>query len=1084
MLQVRPVKLILSALGPYAGTVSPIEFGVFEERGVFLISGDTGAGKTTLFDAICFALYGEASGSYRDPKTLRSEYADPDTESYVDFYFTHQEKAYHVYRQPSYERAKQRGTGTVIQGEKAVFYREGLPPLEGVSAVNKAVRELLHIDGKQFKQIVMIAQGEFRELLNAKTDIRTEILRTIFLTEGYQKIGEQLKKRKDAAHEKRTALARSIAQYFQGASASGESTYTERLAALQEKVAENAQVWNLEELTEILEQMVQEDTGRLQFQEKVLSDADILLETRKEALILAQQENAVLRRLEDLQKKQKELEGRKEEMNCLTLQIQRQIAATREVNPAYQNWKNAGKRLQEYQKEQARLEQELEKAKDRERDVKKQLEQIEAQEQEGENLRRKAEKLRDEFEKYEYRERLRSDRILLLKTHRKLEQEKAELEETEKEWQEKVRRLEVEVKALRARPVELEAAKYEQEKVIQEQTELEELVQRKIPTYREAEKRLRQKQQEFLYIQQEYLEKEERRKLSERLLESGRAGLLARNLTEGKKCPVCGSTHHPEPAALPEKAVTEAELETRRKEEEKVREKKERVLQETEKWNATVEETKKRLRPEILAAVRERGPEQIEGTEDIKGTKDSEKSSTGEYGERYTLEELFLKVQAELEQGFQRREACEDRVKCLQKDCEELVRKEKVLEQARQEEAEAFEKRKGVFQEEWEKNQRELSEVGTLLTTFDKLEYSSLAKAREEQERLEKEAQRIEKMLRRARTEKEEAEKEIGKAETALETVRSACEKERTEADRLQRIFAEKQKERQFSSEEEFLSYVTGEDKIQKEEEEKNRYETAVAVHAEQFRQAKADAAGKSWVDEEALKQEMEQRKTEVETLRAKKTEIQQRIQDHEKIRKHILSKKSSLVKWRKEEGICTRLYDLVTGQVRGKAKMTLEQYMQAAGFDRIIAAANQRLLPMSENQYELLRQKDPADRKSSTALNLEVLDHFTGRRRPVGNLSGGESFQASLSLALGLSDTVSSHLGGVQMDALFVDEGFGSLDRKSMDNAMETLLHLSGTSKLVGIISHREELKENISQQIQIKKTKDGSQITIETGF
>ena len=233
----------------------------------------------------------------------------------MDFYFTHQEKAYHVYRQPSYERAKQRGTGTVIQGEKAVFYREGLPPLEGVSAVNKAVRELLHIDGKQFKQIVMIAQGEFRELLNAKTDIRTEILRTIFLTEGYQKIGEQLKKRKDAAHEKRTALARSIAQYFQGASASGESTYTERLAALQEKVAENAQVWNLEELTEILEQMVQEDTGRLQFQEKVLSDADILLETRKEALILAQQENAVLRRLEDLQKKQKELEGRKEEMN-------------------------------------------------------------------------------------------------------------------------------------------------------------------------------------------------------------------------------------------------------------------------------------------------------------------------------------------------------------------------------------------------------------------------------------------------------------------------------------------------------------------------------------------------------------------------------------------------------------------------------------------------------------------------------------------------------------------------------------------------------------------------------------------------
>ena len=152
-------------------------------------------------------------------------------------------------------------------------------------------------------------------------------------------------------------------------------------------------------------------------------------------------------------------------------------------------------------------------------------------------------------------------------------------------------------------------------------------------------------------------------------------------------------------------------------------------------------------------------------------------------------------------------------------------------------------------------------------------------------------------------------------------------------------------------------------------------------------------------------------------------------------------------------------------------------------GFFFGIAVAIRRLLSMIDFLYELYRQ-DSVGKKSNNFLDLEVLDNYTGHRRPVGNLSGGESFKASLSLALGLSDTVSSNLGGIQMDALFVDEGFGTLDRKSMDNAMDSLTGLSSANKLVGIISHREELMENIPQQIEVKKTKDGSSITIENGI
>ena len=218
-----------------------------------------------------------------------------------------------------------------------------------------------------------------------------------------------------------------------------------------------------------------------------------------------------------------------------------------------------------------------------------------------------------------------------------------------------------------------------------------------------------------------------------------------------------------------------------------------------------------------------------------------------------------------------------------------------------------------------------------------------------------------------------------------------------------------------------------------------------------------------------------------VKTLQKKHADIERRIINNSNILTRIEEKSGELSKSRREYTVCQRLYNLVKGNT-GNGKITLEQYIQATGFDTIIRAANRRLLPMSEGQYELYRQEDSLGKRSNTFLDLEVLDNYTGHRRPVGNLSGGESFKASLSLALGLSDTVSSNVGGVQMDALFIDEGFGTLDRKSIDSAMEVLLNLTGANKLVGVISHREELIDNIPQQIKVRKTKHGSEMIVVT--
>ena len=255
----KPIKLIISAFGPYAGQTPEINFGQFENKGLFLISGDTGAGKTTIFDAICFALYGTTSGSYRDTKNLRSEYAKDSTDSFVDFYFSHQGREYHVWRQPSYERPKQRGIGMVSVKEKAVLYREGMTPIEGLVNVNNAIIELLHINDKQFKQIAMIAQGEFWALLNAKTEQRTEILRTIFMTRGYKNIEDKLRDKLNAIFEEKRETERSIMQYFGDVTADPEDYLAETLTELQERILHADNLGNIEEILNLLEALLQTD---------------------------------------------------------------------------------------------------------------------------------------------------------------------------------------------------------------------------------------------------------------------------------------------------------------------------------------------------------------------------------------------------------------------------------------------------------------------------------------------------------------------------------------------------------------------------------------------------------------------------------------------------------------------------------------------------------------------------------------------------------------------------------------------------------------------------------------------------------
>lgn len=1061
----KPNKLIVSAFGPYAETMPEIDFGTFEEQGIFLISGDTGAGKTTLFDAICFALYGETSGSYRDTRNLRSDYAKPGTESYVDFYFSHQGKEYHVYRQPAYERAKQRGEGMITQNEKAVFYCEDDTPIEGNTAVNRAVQELLHIDARQFKQIVMIAQGEFRELLNAKTEVRTGILRTIFMTDGYQKIGHRLKERKDASFSGRVSAEQSIVQYFNEAVVSEDSAYATELSSLQEKASHSKSAWNLDEMTAVLAKLLEEDKKISEETAKKLQEASRILETKKKELAVAQTNNEFIYRCEKLQADKKELEGQKEAMEEIAKLLERQITATRDVKPIYDSWLKKHKELEKSEAAITSKKKELESANERQMKVTEDLKKALKRENEGEILKKKSERLQEDFEKYEQRERLVIAVANLEEEKRALEGEGSVIESLEKELKEKIAYLERTTKALRNKPAELVAIQNEKGLIGDLKEKLEILLGERIPAYKDKVQDVLDKQKIFLDKREAYCQAEENRKHAEVILDSCRAGLLALDLQDGAKCPVCGSMHHPELAVLPDEVITEAELKKLQKEEQKAKKEKENALLEVESSKAATDTVAGLLRTQILDVI-------------------ANELISMEYQEGMTLDELLPFVKAALEDIIEKQKDNYKKELAVQRECDGFKTDERALSYARGEESEKLDIRKNTYFSKKEENQTTLTKKKTLLNSLGKLEYKSLSAAKEEQKKFESEFEKINDAIICAKAKKEEADREKVRQESSLATLKSTYAEEQKREQIQKEDFKKILKAKQFSSVEEFLKYAVKENVIKKGETQKADYDTKVAVNAEKLRQAQADAKDKVWIDEEKLSKEVDLQTDMVTEIQSRKTRADQRYECNDKIKGKILGQKKNLEKYRRVNDVCTRLYELVTGQVSGKAKITLEQYIQAAGFDSIIAAANRRLLPMSDNQYELFRQKDSADKKSSTFLNLEVLDNFTGRRRPVGNLSGGESFKASLSLALGLSDTVSSNLGGIQMDALFIDEGFGTLDRKSIENAMDILIHLSGTSKLVGIISHREELMDNIPQQIKIEKSKAGSHITVETGF
>lgn len=1080
----KPTKLVMQAFGTYAEQTE-IDFTQFEEKGLFLICGDTGAGKTTIFDAISYALYGEASGSYRDTKNLKSEYVDKKVESFVDFYFTHQGKDYHVCRKPSFKYTNRNGKPDE-QAEKVTFYQpdgttlEGAKNVDGTKEKSGAIPQLLNMDAGQFMQVAMIAQGEFWKLLNAKTNERTEILRTIFQTDAYKKLELKLKNRMDVSFAARKEREQSISQSFREVkvepadisegisgilaedlaedSEEQPRSVVQRICDLQEKLQDSKAVWNIEEMLTLLQAAIGEDTEKAKQKETVLAQAEEELQKLQGTLVSAKDNNAILERYARTKEEREVLESQKGLFEERRIQLDRTKQATYKVKPEYDAWS-----AKEHEWERTKQlitdgAQTLADCQTRAGMADAKVKETEALRPEAEQCQKIVDKVREEEPRYKEREMLQHELGQIQLQLAAQEQQEEALVTAEQMLQKRIGELQEQQAVWKEEPQQLAQAQAEHDKLLDSQKKTESIAKNLIPAWRRKQQELEEAQREYRENQDAYESAKEAFTHADRLYRANLVGILASDLAEGEPCPVCGATHHEKLATLVEASVTEEQCKELKAVEEKKLDAFNQATASASSLRADVQVKGQQIKEEIRGYMT---PEFIGGVE--------------------ALEELIVSFERQREKLVDTVAQSRERLDTLQQNCEKLREVEAMLARAQGTEmARLAEQRKSLVEERQSLIAKQAASQATL-AALQTLSYPDWEAAMQAGNHALARVKEIQTALDTAAKEKKSADEAVARVQASIATQKQALEQQKSDAQMLKQRLNEKLTACQFASVEEMQAQVATDAEIHAEEAKLADYDkkvTEVAARLSQLEQEQ-DARHRTLVDLEQLQQEHTSKRVQVETLRTALQAITFRIQNNCEKQQNIRAQQVAYEKAKKENDTSYRLYTLVSGQTRN-GKITFEQYIQAAGFDSILQAANRHLLPMSDNQFQLYRQTNAVGKQTNTFLDLEVLDISTGKRRPVGNLSGGESFKASLSLALGLSDTIAENRGGIQMDALFVDEGFGTLDSKSLEETKDALLSMSGENKLVGIISHRDELMD-IPQKLRVTKGRGGSQIQME---
>ena len=913
----RPIKLTISAFGPYAGKET-LDLDKLGENGLYLITGTTGAGKTSIFDAIAYALYDSPSGDTRDDSMLRSKYADETTETYVELEFMCNEKLYKVRRNPEYTRLKIHGGGTTKQVAKAeLHYPDGRIVDKSKKEVTKAITEIIGVDYDQFTKIAMIAQGEFRKILLDKTENRKEIFRQIFKTHKYETIQERIKNETNALYAKYKASKQNLLTYASGIACDENSNFNEHV--------EKAKNDNLttQEIIDLISDLLTED-------EKTNGElAEKLTEIEKKL----EKVNASIGKAEEYAKNL-------EEFNTKSASVP--------------------KKVQEYD------------------DAKIKLDEENAKNPEIEKAEKEITLIEKELPDYDTLDNLQKESAELQNTISKNTKDKDCSKELANKKSEEIERLKETQKSL-------ENASLNKEKLETEKTRLEDLkgkiqnLSNNICTCEKTRKELLELQNEYVSLSDNAKKlSDEYNDLNKRFLD-GQAGIMASALNDGEPCPVCGSVSHPNKASVSTEVPTETDLKKSKKTADDENKKAEKKSTECAKLKGKLEELEKTTKEQI---------KELLGDLSIDEAIES-------------INEKTEKLNAELKVIVEK----------IKLETENINKKEEI-------------------DRKLPKEEQTLEKLNASVVELDKTIATDTATLKQKTEQ-------IEKLIKELKfSSKVDAKNTLKELKERVKTLKEALEKAKKSFDDINSELTKLQGE--VSTLEKIVKNVCKID-LAKEKEIK---ETLVT-------------------ERQAIQDNKEMVVSHISSNKKCLENIQKTAKESKELEEHY--------RW------MNSLSNTANGGISDKEKISFETYVQMSYFERILSRANIRLQKMTGGQYDLVRRKDELGKRSQVGLDIDVLDHHNGTTRPVNTLSGGEQFKASLALALGLSDEIQSSAGGVRLDTMFVDEGFGSLDGESLSLAISTLQDLTEGNRLVGIISHVEELKNRIDKQIIVEKQKVG---------